>query len=121
MGAIAIGGLAGLVLGLRGRTFKRVVYSSTGALTTAAICYPKKAEEGLDTAKHYINVGYNFVYGGNRNITIFLDYIYFWMNKKYIHYKSSAFKELKEEHIKYFAQNDQDIINYSDHRKKDDL
>ncbi|GAB1867192.1 MICOS complex subunit [Camponotus japonicus] len=63
MGAIAIGGLAGLVLGLRGRTFKRVVYSSTGALTTAAICYPKKAEEGLDAAKHYINVGYNFVYG----------------------------------------------------------
>ncbi|KAM0729182.1 MICOS complex subunit MIC27 [Formica fusca] len=63
VGAIAIGGLAGLVLGLRGRTFKRLVYSSTGALATAAICYPKKAEEGLDTAKHYINVGYNFVYG----------------------------------------------------------
>ncbi|CAL1679108.1 unnamed protein product [Lasius platythorax] len=63
VGAIAIGGLAGLVLGLRGRTFKRLVYSSTGALTTAAICYPKKAEEGLDAAKHYINVGYNFIYG----------------------------------------------------------
>ncbi|KAL6431402.1 hypothetical protein ACFW04_007201 [Cataglyphis niger] len=63
MGAIAIGGLAGLVLGLRGRTFKRLVYCSTGALATAAICYPKKAEEGLDTAKHYITVGYNFVYG----------------------------------------------------------
>lgn len=80
VGAIAIGGLAGLVLGLRGRTFKRLVYSSTGALATAAICYPKKAEEGLDTAKHYINVGYNFVYGGNRNIIIFL-IDYFWMNK----------------------------------------
>lgn len=95
VGAIAIGGLAGLVLGLRGRTFKRLVYSSTGALTTAAICYPKKAEEGLDAAKHYINVGYNFIYGGNRNITLFL-VDYFWIIEKYIHYiRSSALKESK--------------------------
>lgn len=65
MGAIGIGGLTGLILGLRGRTFKRLVYSSTGALTMAALCYPKKAEEGVDLAKHYINVGYNFIYGGN--------------------------------------------------------
>lgn len=65
MGAIGIGGLAGLVLGLRGRTFKRVMYTSTGALVMAALCYPKKAEEGLNAAKHYVNVGYNFIYGGN--------------------------------------------------------
>lgn len=63
MGAIAIGGIAGLVLGLRGRKFKRIMYSSAGALTMAAICYPKKAEEGFDLAKHYVNVGYNFIYG----------------------------------------------------------
>ncbi|XP_028049592.2 MICOS complex subunit MIC27 isoform X1 [Monomorium pharaonis] len=63
MGAIAIGGIAGLVLGLRGRKFKRIMYSSAGALTMAAICYPKKAEEGFDMAKHYVNVGYNFIYG----------------------------------------------------------
>ena len=85
VGAIAIGGLAGLVLGLRGRTFKRVVYSSTGALATAAICYPKKAEEGFETAKHYINVGYNFVYGGNyRDIYIIFNGFTFWINNKYI-------------------------------------
>lgn len=64
MGAIGIGGLAGLILGLRGRTFKRIVYSSTGALTMAAICYPKKAEEGFEMAKYYVRVGYYFVHGG---------------------------------------------------------
>jgi len=65
MGAIAIGGIAGLILGLRGRKFKRIMYSSMGALSIAAICYPKKAEEGFDMAKHYVNVSYNFIYGGN--------------------------------------------------------
>ncbi|XP_067217349.1 MICOS complex subunit MIC27-like isoform X2 [Linepithema humile] len=76
MGAIAIGGLAGLVLGLRGRTFKRVVYTTTGAATVGALCYPKKAEEGIDVAKHYIKVGYNFIYGvkpgDNRQLEIAL-------------------------------------------------
>ncbi|XP_011869916.1 PREDICTED: MICOS complex subunit Mic27 isoform X2 [Vollenhovia emeryi] len=76
MGAIAIGGIAGLVLGLRGRRFKRIVYSSAGALSMAAVCYPKKAEEGFDMAKHYANVGYNFIYGvkpgDNRQLQITL-------------------------------------------------
>ncbi|XP_014489442.1 PREDICTED: MICOS complex subunit MIC27 isoform X2 [Dinoponera quadriceps] len=63
MGAIGIGGLTGLIFGLRGRIFKRLIYSSTGALTMAGLCYPKKAEEGLDLTKHYVNVGYNFIYG----------------------------------------------------------
>lgn len=65
MGAIAIGGMAGLVLGLRGRKFKRIAYSSVGALSIAALCYPKKTEEGFNFAKHYVNVGYNFICGGN--------------------------------------------------------
>lgn len=68
MGAIGIGGLAGLILGLRGRTFKRVVYASTGALAMAALCYPKKAEEGVEAAKHYVRISYNFIYGGKLNI-----------------------------------------------------
>ncbi|XP_011708319.1 PREDICTED: uncharacterized protein LOC105463021 isoform X2 [Wasmannia auropunctata] len=76
MGAIAIGGMAGLVLGLRGRKFKRLMYFSAGALGMAAICYPKKAEEGFDVVKHYVNVGYNFVYGvkpgDNRQLQITL-------------------------------------------------
>lgn len=65
VGAIGVGGLTGLILGLRGRTFKRLAYSSTGALAMAALCYPRKAEEGFNMAKHYVNVGYNFIYGGN--------------------------------------------------------
>jgi len=65
IGAIGIGGLAGLIFGLRGRTLKRMVYSSTGAITMAAVCYPKKAEKGFDIAKYYINISYNFIYGGN--------------------------------------------------------
>jgi len=65
IGTIGIGGLAGLISGLRGRTLKRIVYSSAGAITMAAICYPKKTERGFDIAKYYINISYNFIYGGN--------------------------------------------------------
>ncbi|XP_015183146.1 PREDICTED: MICOS complex subunit MIC27 isoform X1 [Polistes dominula] len=62
-GAIGIGGLTGLIFGLRGGIIKKFVYSSTGALTVGAICYPKKAQESFEYAKHYANVSYNFIYG----------------------------------------------------------
>ncbi|XP_049822957.1 MICOS complex subunit MIC27 isoform X2 [Aethina tumida] len=66
-GAIAIGALAGLILGLRGRWFKRTIYSTAGGLAMAAVCYPKEAAEysqvGLDEAKKYVTIGYNFVQG----------------------------------------------------------
>lgn len=93
MGAIAIGGIAGLVLGLRGRKFKRIMYSSAGALSMAAICYPKKAKEGFVMAKHYVNVGYNFIYGGNGYIKLF-SAIYFCINNKCA-LRPSTFKKLK--------------------------
>uniref|UniRef100_A0A182MHH9 MICOS complex subunit n=1 Tax=Anopheles culicifacies TaxID=139723 RepID=A0A182MHH9_9DIPT len=67
VGAIAIGGLAGLIFGLRGGLFKRIIYTSIGAGGVASICYPQEAEmyaqHGLVEAKKYATIGYNFVYG----------------------------------------------------------
>ncbi|GJQ67111.1 hypothetical protein Trydic_g8042 [Trypoxylus dichotomus] len=66
-GAIAIGGLAGLILGLRGRFFRRLLFTTTGALGMAAICYPHEAVEYSDIArkeaKRYFSIAYNFYYG----------------------------------------------------------
>ncbi|XP_014206979.1 MICOS complex subunit MIC27 isoform X2 [Copidosoma floridanum] len=63
IGAVGLGGLSGLILALRGGKFKKLVYTSTGALAVASICYPKQAQEGVIIAKYYVNVGYNFFYG----------------------------------------------------------
>uniref|UniRef100_A0A182Q2I9 MICOS complex subunit n=1 Tax=Anopheles farauti TaxID=69004 RepID=A0A182Q2I9_9DIPT len=67
VGAIAIGGLAGLIFGLRGGFFKRVIYTTIGSGGVASICYPQEAEmyaqHGLVEAKKYATIGYNFVYG----------------------------------------------------------
>lgn len=67
VGAIAVGGLAGLIFGLRGGFFKRLIYTSVGAGGVASICYPKEAKQyaeiALTESKKYANVGYNFVYG----------------------------------------------------------
>lgn len=68
-GAIAVGGLAGLIMGLRGGFFRRTLFTSIGALGMASICYPKEAAEyseiALEEGKNYATIGYNFVYGGN--------------------------------------------------------
>ncbi|XP_058802714.1 uncharacterized protein LOC131670803 isoform X1 [Phymastichus coffea] len=63
IGAVGLGGLTGLILGLRGGKFKKFVYSYTGAVVVASICYPKQAQEATVLAKYYVNVGYNFLYG----------------------------------------------------------
>uniref|UniRef100_A0A2M4BYX2 MICOS complex subunit n=1 Tax=Anopheles marajoara TaxID=58244 RepID=A0A2M4BYX2_9DIPT len=67
VGAIAIGGLAGLIFGLRGGFFKRLIYTSIGAGGVASVCYPQEAEmyaqHGLVEAKKFATIGYNFVYG----------------------------------------------------------
>lgn len=67
-GAIAVGGLAGLIFGLRGGFFKKLIYTSIGAGGVASICYPKEAkiysEKALVEGKKYATIGYNFVYGG---------------------------------------------------------
>lgn len=66
-GAIALGGLSGYILGLRGGFFRRSFYGLIGATAIASICYPKDAEiyaqRGVSEAKKYATIGYNFVYG----------------------------------------------------------
>lgn len=66
-GAIAISGVAGLVLGLRGGWFKRIFYGSTCAGLMAAVCYPKEvagiSQDTLATTKKYVLITYNFIYG----------------------------------------------------------
>lgn len=68
MGAIAIGGLTGLIFGLRGGFFKKTIYATTGALGMASLCYPKEATEysevALTEARKYATIAYNFAYGG---------------------------------------------------------
>ncbi|KAK9686673.1 Apolipoprotein O [Popillia japonica] len=70
-GAIAIGGMAGFILGLRGGFFRRLLFTSTGALGMAAICYPNEAAEYSEIAgkeaKRYINIAYNFYRGAKKD------------------------------------------------------
>jgi hypothetical protein len=67
-GAIGLGGLAGLVMGLRSGFFKRTFYATVGAAAMTALCYPREAadfaDETLQTSKYYIIVAYNFICGG---------------------------------------------------------
>ncbi|KOC70668.1 hypothetical protein WH47_03684 [Habropoda laboriosa] len=63
IGAVGIGGLSGLTLGLRGGLLKRLFYTSTGAGIVGCICFPREAKEALNTVEHYGNISYNFIYG----------------------------------------------------------
>ncbi|XP_023727818.1 MICOS complex subunit MIC27 isoform X3 [Cryptotermes secundus] len=66
-GAIGIGGLGGLVMGLRGGWFKRIIYGAAGAAAMAALCYPRESaeitEQSLQISKYYFTIAYNFIYG----------------------------------------------------------
>lgn len=68
VGAIAIGGLTGLILSLRKGYFKRTLYTLAGASAMTAICYPKQTNEytqiGMREGKKYATIAYNFAYGG---------------------------------------------------------
>lgn len=67
-GAIAIGGLTGYILGLRGGYIRRFTFTAAGAGIMASICYPKEAAEyselAFQEARRYATIGYNFIYGG---------------------------------------------------------
>ncbi|KAJ1523525.1 hypothetical protein ONE63_001376 [Megalurothrips usitatus] len=62
-GAIALSGLTGLVLGIRGGFFKRLIYMSLGAGGMASVCYPKEAEEyfneGMVVVRKYGLIGHH--------------------------------------------------------------
>ena len=62
-------GLAGLMVGsLRGRFFKKALYSTIGAGAAVSFCYPDDAKEGAsavyEEGRRAVLVGYNLVTGG---------------------------------------------------------
>lgn len=63
VGAVGIGGLSGLILGLRGGFFKKLLFTTTGAGAAGVICFPKEAKEAYNLAEHYGQISYNFIYG----------------------------------------------------------
>uniref|UniRef100_A0A1B6CFL1 MICOS complex subunit n=1 Tax=Clastoptera arizonana TaxID=38151 RepID=A0A1B6CFL1_9HEMI len=71
--AIGAGGLLGLIISIRRGLFKRILYTTTGAVGVAAVLYPKEAREyssgGLKEAKKYAIVGYHFLNGVLRDYT----------------------------------------------------
>ncbi|XP_014287946.1 uncharacterized protein Mic26-27 isoform X2 [Halyomorpha halys] len=67
MGAIGIGGLTGFVYGLRKGMFRRLLYTTIGAGTMAALCYPREAQEYsrfvYEQARMYSMIAYHFLNG----------------------------------------------------------
>lgn len=67
VGAIAIGGLAGMIFAVRGGFIRKVLYTGVGAGGIASLCYPKEAEHygqiALQEAKKNFAIGYNFAMG----------------------------------------------------------
>ena len=66
---ISVTGLLGLMVGsLRGRIFKKVLYSGLGTGAGIAFCYPEDAKEGADMVydegRKAALVGYSFITGG---------------------------------------------------------
>ncbi|XP_060810378.1 MICOS complex subunit MIC27 isoform X2 [Amyelois transitella] len=66
-GAVAMGGLTGFILGLRGGIIRRVFYAGVGTTAMGMICFPEDTKELMKSngvlAKQYINIAYNFLYG----------------------------------------------------------
>ncbi|CAK9814764.1 MICOS complex subunit MIC27 [Anthophora quadrimaculata] len=63
IGAVGIGGLSGLILGLRGGMLKRLFYTTAGAGIVGCVCFPREAKQALNTVEHYGNISLNFIYG----------------------------------------------------------
>ena len=66
---ISVTGLLGLLVGsLRGRIFKKVLYSGLGTGAGIAFCYPEDAKEGADMVyeegRKAALVGYSLITGG---------------------------------------------------------
>ncbi|KAK9504109.1 hypothetical protein O3M35_010521 [Rhynocoris fuscipes] len=67
MGAIAVGGLTGYILALRRGIFRKLIYTTVGSTSIAALCYPKEAkaysQDGFKIVKKYALIGYHFLNG----------------------------------------------------------
>lgn len=68
MGAIGLGGLTGFIYSLRKGTYRRMLYTTLGAGTMAALCYPREAQDisrlVYDQARMYTMIAYHFLNGG---------------------------------------------------------
>ncbi|CAG9576201.1 unnamed protein product [Danaus chrysippus] len=66
-GAVAMGGLTGFILGLRGGFIKRIFYAGLGTSVMGYVCFPEETKQIYKdngaVAKQYINIAYNFLYG----------------------------------------------------------
>lgn len=66
-GAVILGGMSGIIMGIRGGIFRKLFYGMIGTGVMGSICYPKETEEiaqvALVEAKKGVNVAVNFAYG----------------------------------------------------------
>lgn len=67
VGAVILGGMSGIIMGVRGGILRKIFYGSIGSGIMGSICYPKDAEkiaqQSLVEVKKLATVGVNFVYG----------------------------------------------------------
>ncbi|KAI5738001.1 MICOS complex subunit MIC27 isoform X1 [Diaphorina citri] len=72
VGAIAGGSFLGLLFAVRKGFFKKLIYSTSGGLLMASLCYPKEADEYSEVvfseAKKYALVGYHFLNGVSKDL-----------------------------------------------------
>lgn len=68
MGAVAVGVLAGFLMGMRRGMFRRLLYAGAGGFAMSALCYPHQTYEftqhSLQETKRMVKITYNFIYGG---------------------------------------------------------
>lgn len=66
-GAVILGGMSGIIMGIRGGIFRKLVYGLIGTGAMGSVCYPKETEQitqrALVEAKKGVNVAVNFAYG----------------------------------------------------------
>lgn len=66
-GAVILGGMSGIIMGIRGGIFRKAFYGLIGTGIMGSICYPKETEEiaqvALGEAKKGVTVAVNFAYG----------------------------------------------------------
>lgn len=64
---MVLGGMAGIIFGIRGGIIRKLVYGTIGTGAMGSICYPKEAEkiaqQSLVEAKKAATVAINFAYG----------------------------------------------------------
>lgn len=72
VGFITAGSFLGLLFAVRKGFFKKLIYTTTGGLTAASVCYPHEADEyssvALSEAKKYVLVGYHFLNGVSKDL-----------------------------------------------------